>query len=135
MSHNQDDWIVARGYRYFGSNDSGYRHGGLSPEETIVPVVVAEASDLIVNDLIVSYFGMKDLELGKTLKEVQLRIQNPNAFAVELRSLSIAEDAKTSFSLPSQVESNGNVTLKTSFKLPLSLRTQNGYVTLNVSLE
>jgi hypothetical protein len=135
MSHNQDDWIVARGYRYFGSNDSGYRHGGLSPEETIVPVLVAEASDLMVNDLIVSYFGTKDLELGKTLKEVRLRIQNPNAFAVELRSLSIAEDTKTSFSLPSQVESNGSVTLKTSFKLPSSLRPQNGYVTLNVSLE
>ena len=135
MTHNQNDWVAARGYRYFGSNDSGYRHGGLTPEETIVPVLMAEASNLIVNDLLVSYFGTKELELGKTLKEVQLRIQNPNAYAVELRGLSIAQDPKTEFNLPSQLESNGSVTLKASLKLPSSLRPQNGYVNLNASLE
>jgi hypothetical protein len=135
ITHNQDDWVAARGYRYFGSNDSGYRHGGLTPEETIVPVLMAEASDVIVSDLLISYFGTKELELGKTLKEVQLRIQNPNAFAVELRGLVIAQDPKSQFNLPTQLESNGSVTLKASLKLPSSLRPQNGYVNLNATLE
>ncbi|GAB4042842.1 hypothetical protein [Spirosoma jeollabukense] len=135
MTHNQDDWVAARGYRYFGRNDSGYRHGGLTPEETIVPVLMAEASDVMVNDLLVSYFGTKDLELGKTFKEVQLRIHNPNTFAVELRGLSIAQDTKSQFNLPSQLGSNGNVTFKGSLKLPSSLRPQNGYVNLNATLE
>jgi hypothetical protein len=135
MTHNQDDWVAARGYRYFGSNDSGYRHGGLTPEETIVPVLIAEASDLIVNDLLMSYFGTKELELGKTLKDVQLRIQNPNTFAIELRGLSIAQDPKIQFSLPSQLDSNGSITLKVNLKLPSSLRPQGGYVNLNASLE
>lgn len=134
LTHNQDDWVAARGYRYFGSNDSGYRHGGLSPEETIVPVVIAEASDLIVAELTVSYFGTKELELGKTFKEVQIRVHNPNAFAVELHNLTIAEDPKTQFALPSQLEPNGKITLKSSLKLPSSLRPQDGYVNVTASL-
>lgn len=135
LTHNPDDWVAARGYRYFGSNDSGYRHGGLSPEETIVPIVVAEVSELVVAELTVSYFGTKKLELGKTFKEVQIRVHNPNAFALELRSLTIAEDPKTQFTLPSQLEPNGKITLKSSLKLPSSLRPQGGYINVTASLE
>lgn len=135
ITHNQDDWVAARGYRYFGRNDHGYRHGGLSPEETIVPVLVAEMGIVTVKELVVSYFGKKELELGKTLKEVQFRVNNPNDFSVELRGLSIAEDSKTEFVLPTQLAPNSSVTLKTRLKLPSSLRPQDKSVSLTASLE
>ncbi|MFD1470398.1 hypothetical protein ACFQ48_19375 [Hymenobacter caeli] len=135
ITHNQDDWVAARGYRYFGRNDHGYRHGGLSPEETIVPVLVAEMGVITVKELVISYFGKKELELGKTLKEVQFRIYNPNDFIVELRALSIAEDSKTEFVLPTQLAPNSSVTLKTRLKLPSSLRPQDKSVSLTASLE
>lgn len=135
LTHNLDDWVAARGYRYFGSNDSGYRHGGLSPEETIVPVLIAEVSDLIVNELTVKYFGTKELELGKTFKDVQIRINNPNGFTVVLQALSIVEDSKAQFILPITIEPNGNVTLKSSLKLPLSLRPQGGYINVTAFID
>lgn len=135
ITYNQDDWVVARGYRYFGRNDHGYRHGGLSPEETIVPVLVAEVGAVLVTELAISYFGKKELELGKTLKEVLFRVQNPNDFIVELRGLSIAEDPRTEFILPAQIAPNSSVTLKTKLKLPLSLRSQNKSASLTASLE
>lgn len=135
ITYNQDDWVAARGYRYFGRNDHGYRHGGLSPEETIVPVLVAEMGVITVTDLAISYFGKKELELGKTLKDVQFRIHNPNDFIVELRGLSLAEDSKTEFVLPAQLAPNSSVTLKTKLKLPSSLRPKEKSVSLTASLE
>jgi hypothetical protein len=134
ITHNADDWIVARGYRYFGANDTGYRHGGLSPEETIVPFVVAEMVEFDYEELTVGYFGSKDLQLGKTIKDVSFQVYNPNAVTVEISELTIHEDMNAQFALPALIEANSSVVLKTMLKLPRSLNPQKGFVALSTTV-
>ena len=134
ITHNSEDWIVARGYRYFGANDTGYRHGGLSPEETIVPVVVAEMAEFDYEELTVGYFGFKDLQLGKTIKDVSFQVYNPNTVTVEVRELTIHEDVNAQFALPLLIGANSSVVLKTMLKLPRALNPQKGFVALATTI-
>jgi PglZ domain len=134
ITHNTEEWIVARGYRYFGANDTGYRHGGLSPEETIVPIVVAEMVEFDYEELTIGYFGSKDLQLGKTIKDVSFQVYNPNAVTVEVRELTIHVDINAQFALPILIEANSRVVLDTILKLPRTLTPQKGFVALATTI-
>jgi len=134
LTHNPDPWVVARGYRYFGSNDHGYRHGGLTPEETIVPLVVAEIGAFVLKPLRLTYLETRPLVLGNTLTDAALRLQNPNDFAVRLTEISLAEDPKASTRLVAELAAGAKLPVKLTFKLPRSLPVSQGQVTITVAV-
>lgn len=134
LTHNPDPWVVARGYRYFGSNDHGYRHGGLTPEETIVPLVVAELATLALKPLRLTYPETRPLVLGSTLSDATFLLENPNDFAVQLRELRLLEDARATLPLTAGLTPRARLPLAVSFKLPRSLSVASGHVTITVEI-
>lgn len=134
LTHNPDPWVVARGYRYFGSNDHGYRHGGLTPEETIVPLVVAELGAFALKPLRLTYPESRPLVLGSTLADAAFLLENPNDFAVQLRELRLVEDAKATLPLTAELAARARLALAVSFKLPRSLPVVNRHVTITAEI-
>lgn len=132
MTHNPDEWAVAWGYRYFGSNDHGYRHGGLTPEETIVPVVLAEIADYRFDIPQVSNATGKELTLGNRERGFTLHFRNNNDYTVELINLSIAEDAGCQFELPITIPALGVFNLTAPLKLSRAEKPVQGRLILNV---
>ena len=121
---------------YFGKNDSGYRHGGLSPEETIVPIMFCEISNIEPEIIPIKYLGSKELEFGKTEKDFIIQIKNTNAANIELIEVSISEDKNCIFELPQKISSNDSLSLKSSIKLPQKLKqnARNGELNLKVDI-
>lgn len=135
VTRNPTAYVAARGYRYFGSNDRGYRHGGLTPEETIVPVLLAEMAAFSVEPLVLTYYGSSDgLPQGKTIKDFGIQVRNPNSFAVELLMLGVTEDENAQFSLPMRVEITSSATLIGSVKIAQKYKPKDGQLPISVSL-
>jgi hypothetical protein len=136
VSRNIDDWAIARGYRYFGKNDSGYRHGGLSPEETIVPIMFCEISNIEPENIPIKYLGIKKLEFGKTEKDFTIQIKNTNTTNIELIEISVLEDTNCIFELPQKISSNDYLSLRSNIKLPQRLKqnASNGELNLRVNI-
>ena len=134
LTHNPDPWVVARGYRYFGSNDAGYRHGGLTPEETIVPLVVAGLGTLATRALRLTYAETRPLTLGSTLPDAAFVLENPNDFAVQLRELRLREDANAALPLTAALAARARLALAVSFKPPRSLAVVKGQVSLTAEI-
>ncbi|GAB2627935.1 hypothetical protein GCM10027035_23090 [Emticicia sediminis] len=137
ISRNMDDWAIARGYRYFGKNDSGYRHGGISPEETIVPIMFCEISNVQSVNLLIKYLGVKELVFGKTERDFAIQIKNTNATNIELTEVSIVEDSNCIFELPQKISTNDSLSLSSSIKLPKKLQqsAKNGELDLNINIK
>lgn len=137
ISRNIDDWAIARGYRYFGRNDSGYRHGGLSPEETIVPVMFCEISNIEPVILLIKYLGNKKLAFGKTEKDFNIQIKNMSVSTIKLIEVLIEEDANCIFELPEKLEGNNYISLKSNLKLPRKLepKATNGELDLTINIK
>ena len=135
ITRNPVAYVAARGYRYFGANDRGYRHGGLTPEETIVPVIVAEMPQFAVALLQLTYYGNGEgVEQGKTLKEFRIQVRNPNTFAVEITTLMISEDTNSQFALPLSITANNTGTLTGVIKITLKDKPKNGFLPLSVTV-
>ena len=132
MTHNPDEWAVAWGYRYFGSNDHGYRHGGLTPEETIVPVILAEVVDYQFNKPQIGNATGKELTLGNRERGFTLQFRNDNDYTVELQSLSIAEDAGCQFELPVTIPAQGVLNLTAPLKLSRTEKPEQGHLLVHV---
>jgi len=137
VSQNLADWAIARGYKYFGKHDSGYRHGGLSPEETIVPLMVCEVSTAAEIQVQLRYIGIKDLTFGKTERDFRIKIKNTGPTAIEILSLSVVEDQNCIFELPVQIASDTDTTLIGAVKLPQKLQTKarGGRLELNFNID
>lgn len=69
-----------RANRFLPTDDTFYVHGGLSPEEVVVPHLVFEAAVIPVQDLTVI---MSNNQFRYRMETVELEIGNPNAYAVE----------------------------------------------------
>lgn len=135
VTRNPITYVAARGYRYFGANDRGYRHGGLTPEETIVPILVADMVEFIVEPLLLTYYGSDNgLEQGKTLKGFTIQIRNRNTFVVEVLSLVIKEDHNCQFTLPVRIGPDSVVTLSTTIKIAQKYKAQNGQLPLTATV-
>lgn len=134
LTHNPDPWVVARGYRYFGSNDHGYRHGGLTPEETIVPLVVAEIGAFTGKPLRLTYLETRPLVLGNTLTDAALLLQNPNDFAVQLNEISLLNDSKAIAQLATELAAGAKLPIKLTFKLPRNQPILQGQVSVIVTV-
>lgn len=122
VSQNRADWAIARGYKYFGKHDSGYRHGGLSPEETIVPLLFCEMSASIEAQVQLRYIGIKDLTFGKTEKDFRIKIKNNGQTAIEIIAFSVIEDQNCIFDLPIQIAPDADATVRGSIKIPQKLQ-------------
>lgn len=133
MTHNPDDWAAAWGYRYFGTNDHGYRHGGLTPEETIVPVILAEVgSYAFVMPQIADLTG-KALTLGNREKDFTIQLRNPNDYPLVIQALTIGEDSHCRFELPVTIPPQGIHKLTTPLKLSRNEKAKQGRLVVHLN--
>lgn len=134
LTHNPDPWVVARGYRYFGSNDHGYRHGGLTPEETIVPLVVAELGTLVLKPLRLTYPEARPIVLGSTLADASFLLENPNELTVQVLEVRLLEDERAILAVGADLSARDKRPLAISYKLPRNLPVANGQVTITAEI-
>ena len=84
---NDSHYLSARrGNRFVKTDDSFYAHGGLSPEEVIVPHLIFEAVKVSLQDLTLL---LAHNEFRYRKEKITLEIGNPNEFAVENIRISV----------------------------------------------
>ena len=116
ITNNQDDWIVAKGYSYFGKYDDNYRHGGLSPEETIVPFFICKTTDEKVVPLSIKYVG-QELKVG-IAQEIKMKITNDNEAPVLVSRITITEDQNAFLRENFEIGKYSYEILSTKIKIP-----------------
>jgi len=77
---NPYHYLCAKGYNRFIKNISGYSHGGLSPEEMIIPYL--HFSYIKLNILNIELFLTKK-ELRLAPQDIEFEISNPNIYSLE----------------------------------------------------
>lgn len=78
-----DNYAVARGWRYIERQPQGYTHGGLSPEETILPFLICELGENEFERLQPIYEqATKPLRLG-VVGSLAVRVRNPYRDIIE----------------------------------------------------
>jgi len=130
---NTSDWVAVRGYRYFGRFDYGYRHGGLTPEETIVPFLICEIAHNEILPFKVVYGGLADLQLGYT-ETFKLQIRNDNDALVEICKIRITEDINFSIDSYYKIPALSTKTFDGKIKLPKSIVIKDGKANMTVSI-
>ena len=84
---NDSHYLSARrGNRFEKTDDNFYTHGGLSPEEVVVPHLIFEAAKAPLRDLTL-LLANKEFRYRK--ERISLEIGNPNDFAVENIRISV----------------------------------------------
>jgi len=84
---NSENVLCARrGNRFLPTNKDFYVHGGLLPEEIIVPYLVFEPATIAIQDLTVL---LKKNEFRYRMETVELEIGNPNDSAIEQIQVSL----------------------------------------------
>ncbi|HQG66785.1 MAG TPA: hypothetical protein PLA32_13510, partial [Smithella sp.] len=84
---NDSHYLSARrGNRFEKTDDNFYTHGGLSPEEVVVPHLIFEAAKAPLRDLTL-LLANKEFRYRK--EKISLEIGNPNDFAVENIRISV----------------------------------------------
>lgn len=79
-------YAVARGQRYIGMRPKAYTHGGLSPEETVVRLIVADTGEREPLELVLSQ-ATPPLRLGRPSR-LAILVRNP--FDVPIENLEIS---------------------------------------------
>ena len=130
---NNKNWAIARGYRYFGRFDYGYRHGGLTPEETIVPMLCCEINQDEIFPLKVNYAGLYEIQLGFT-ETFRLTIQNENDAFIQIYSVSVSEDKNAMMEIKEQIDPLSVKLYEGKIKLPKSLTVIDGKAEINVTI-
>lgn len=131
VSLNVKDWAIARGYRYFGRFDYGYRHGGLTPEETIVPFLVCEIARNEIVPIKVVIAGDFDLRLGYT-DEIKFVIKNDNDAVVDIHNIQILEDQNFNITINQKINPLSSKKYDGNIKLPKNIIVKERKVQLNV---
>ena len=84
---NDSHYLIARrGNRFVKTDDTFYAHGGLSPEEVIVPHLIFEGAKVSLQDLTLL---LTRNEFRYRKEKLALEIGNPNEFAVENIRISV----------------------------------------------
>lgn len=81
------DYLVPRGYAAVGRRPTGWTHGGLTPEETIVPLIHLAPEPLVIEELRLSLSGSVQARREAALT---LQIVNPNPAPLEQVLVQIA---------------------------------------------
>lgn len=119
---NIEDWIVAKGYNYFGKYDTAYRHGGLSPEETIVPSITCEFIDEQLVPLIIKYVG-QEIKENKT-QDLKIKIINENNFSILISHIKILEDDNSIFDGNFELDKFSEIKIASKIKIKKQLEIQ-----------
>jgi hypothetical protein len=131
MTLNTKDWVVAKGYRYFGRFDYGYRHGGLTPEETIVPLLICEITQNEIIPIKVIFSGSTDLQLGYT-ETIKLQIRNDNDVVVEIENIQISEDKNFNCDITQKLQALSSKIFEGNIKIPKNVSINKQKAQLNV---
>lgn len=134
VTHNLKDWVIAKGYRYFGSFDYGYRHGGLTPEETIVPFLVCEIAQNEIIPIKVLIGGLADLQLGYT-ETIKLQVKNDNDAIVEIHKIQISEDINFNIDINKKIQPLSSKIFEGDIKIPKSITIKDRKAQLNVFVD
>ncbi len=82
------DYLVPRGYAAIGRRPSGWTHGGLTPEETIVPLMHLAPEPLVVQDLRLTISGqVRSRQEGA----LDILLVNPNPAPLDKVVIQIAD--------------------------------------------
>lgn len=130
-TNNIKDWVIAKGYRYFGSFDYGYRHGGLTPEETIVPFLVCEIAQNEIIPIKVLIGSLADLQLGYT-ETIKLQVRNDNDALVEIHKIHITEDLNFNIDINTKIQPISSKIFEGNIKIPKSITVKNQKAQLKV---
>jgi hypothetical protein len=131
MTLNANDWVIAKGYRYFGRFDYGYRHGGLTPEETIVPLLICEIAQNEIIPIKVIFGGLADLQLGYT-ETIKMQIRNDNDALVEIENIQISEDKNFNCNIIQKLQPLTSKIFEGNIKIPKNVIITNQRAQLNV---
>lgn len=86
----KNDYVVTKGYFYLTSRPQGYTHGGLTPEEAVVPYLELQAEEQPeLKPLDIVYRG-KEILRGRP-QELTFIIKNSNTFNITNFSLRLPE--------------------------------------------
>lgn len=81
--HLHHSHAVARGWQCIDRRPRGFTHGGLSPEETIVPMIICELGESEIERQLPSYEQVSNpLRLGRP-GDLRLRVSNPYRMPIE----------------------------------------------------
>jgi hypothetical protein len=106
-------WVVAKGYACIGNRPRGATHGGLTPQEVVVPLLTSSSlEDTDYQDVEFGIVG--DIRRGRKTNPVRLRIANPNEAALvvhEIDATRVAPVAALPITLPAgeSLEFDGTV--------------------------
>lgn len=129
LHHN---YAVARGWRYIGSRPRGYTHGGLSPEETIVPMFICELGKG-ESELLQLYFehATDFLRLGRPGK-LAIRVRNPYRIPIESLEITLSDFGQTfpPVDVDPQMEA---ITDALEFTLPPKMTVEEEAVFINIT--
>lgn len=84
-----DDFFVATGLACFGSKPKGAVHGGISPQELVVPIGVMDPSNELGDFKRVAFVLDGEARRGRSDNPVTLHVSNENAASVSLRYLDV----------------------------------------------
>jgi len=97
-------FMVAKGYRCVGSKPRGAVHGGLTPQEMVVPCLVFDpAEEIVYSDVEVAISG--SVRRGRADNPVSVRLVNPNPIAVDVNDIDIRL-VTTELRLPLPIEAH-----------------------------
>lgn len=103
-------YVVPRGYACINSRPKGATHGGLTPQETIVPVwAIGSREGLLYQHIELAIAG--DVRRGRASNPVQIALANPNRLGVWVDSIDVPRLA-ASKNLPVLLPPGGDLTLE-----------------------
>lgn len=80
-------YLIPKGYGYFNSLPRGGTHGGISPEELLVPLIIPAEE---IKEIVPLIFSLKEKQYRRKIKhETLLEIKNTNPFGVLLEDLKL----------------------------------------------
>lgn len=83
-----DSYYVARGYKTVGSRPRGAMHGGITPQEVIVPMIFIDSSvDTTFKSLSLAITG--EIRRGRSNDSISITIFNNNSSPVTIKSLAL----------------------------------------------
>lgn len=131
LHHN---YAVARGWRFVESCPRGFTHGGLSPEETVVPMFTCELGDGEVERLQPIYeHANEPLRLGRPSK-LAVRVRNPYKMSIESLKITLADYGQTFPPIDIEPQLDA-VTDIIEFQLPAKMPVEQNVVFLNITVE
>lgn len=105
--------LVASGYSCYQGRPKGATHGGLTPQEVLVPLVVLDPSDEVTyRDPDFAISG--EILRGKTRNPITIQIWNPNGMAIKIMTLRLRRITIDN-ELPVHFESTSRVTIRAQF--------------------